>query len=169
MAFIRLDAGSGAAACEDIELRIVSPDDNAAPSVDAAADASQAPAVTALALENDVDVRGLAGRLGGVDAIILNFPAFTDGRAYSQARVLREQLGFSGDIIAKGDIGRDQALFMARVGVTVVEADDAALEGIVDAVREFSCFYQGAADDAEPVWRLRARAAGKSPRRAVAA
>ncbi len=51
-----------------------------------------------------------------VDLIILNFPSFSDGRAYSQARLLREHHGFRGELRATGDLLPDQFAFMLEVG-----------------------------------------------------
>ncbi len=92
--------------------------------------------------------------LSGFSTIILDFPAFKDGRAYSQARLLRERYGYSGEIRARGDILRDQLLFMARCGFDAFEyqGDVASAEA---AMREFSFAYQSAADQAAPVWRRR--------------
>jgi hypothetical protein len=45
---------------------------------------------------------------------MLDFPKYTDGRAYSQARLLRERLGYRGELRATGNVLRDQLLFMRR-------------------------------------------------------
>lgn len=89
-------------------------------------------------------------------AIILEFPSFVDGRAYSQARMLRERHGFRGDLRASGNVLRDQILFMARCGFTSFDADDAITDRFAEAMNEFTYFYQPAADEAPPAWRLRA-------------
>ena len=66
-----------------------------------AASASAAPAPGVLQIANDADVLALAaeGALQGVTCIELNFPKFTDGRAYSQAMLLRRRLGFTGELL----------------------------------------------------------------------
>ena len=93
-------------------------------------------------LANDVAPETLA--LEGVDRIELNFPKFTDGRAYSQAFHLRRRLNFKGDIRATGDVGIDQLVLMERTGFSsavLKEGKDPA-----DAERQFSRFpgyYQG--------------------------
>ena len=96
-----------------------------------------------LAIANDADV--LAASLEGVDRVELNFPKFTDGRAYSQAFHLRRRLNFKGDIRATGDVGIDQLVLMERTGFSsavLKEGKDPA-----DASRQFSRyangFYQG--------------------------
>ncbi len=88
--------------------------------------------------------------------IVLEFPTFVDGRAYSQARLLRQRYGFKGDLRASGNVLRDQALFMFRCGFTSLRVDDAAKDGYDQALGEFTYYYQSAADLAPPAWRLRA-------------
>jgi uncharacterized protein (DUF934 family) len=74
-------------------------------------------------LANDADPRDLA--LAGVDRIDLNFPKFSDGRAFSQAFLLSRRLGFKGEIRATGDVLADQLAQMERSGFTtaVLRAD----------------------------------------------
>jgi uncharacterized protein (DUF934 family) len=102
-----------------------------------------------LALANDADV--LAVPLEGVDRIELNFPKFTDGRAFTQARLLRQRRGFTGDIRATGDVLIDQLVQMYRVGFSsavLKEGKDPA-----DAERQFARFpdfYQADAVVPEP-------------------
>ena len=95
-----------------------------------------------ISLANDVDPRGIA--LEGVTRIDLNFPKFTDGRAYSQAFLLRRRLGFTGEIRATGDVLIDQLVQMQRSGFDVA----VLREGVhADAAQRqfdrFSAFYQG--------------------------
>ena len=103
----------------------------------------------ALELPNDVDP--MAADLTGITRIDLHFPKFTDGRAYSQARLLRQRRQFSGEIRATGDVLIDQLVHMAREGFAVAglkERDDAA-----DAQRQSECFsgfYQGDAVETQP-------------------
>ena len=63
--------------------------------------------------------------LEGVTRIDLDFPKFTDGRAFSQAFLLSRRLGFKGDICATGDVLIDQLAQMQRSGFThaVLRAD----------------------------------------------
>ena len=107
----------------------------------------ESPAV--LALANDVDPRTL--NLSGVNRIDLQFPKFTDGRAYSQAFLLRRRLGFAGELRATGDVLIDQLVQMQRTGFDV-----AVLKAGVDAsaaqrqFERFAGFYQGSAVDTQP-------------------
>ena len=89
----------------------------------ASADTACATGQNIVQLANDADPQQLA--LEGVDRIELNFPKFTDGRAFSQAFLLRRRLGFKGEIRATGDVLVDQLAQMERSGfdVAVLRAD----------------------------------------------
>lgn len=78
---------------------------------------------TVLTLANDADP--LQVPLEGVTRIDLHFPKFTDGRAFSQAFLLRRRRGFEGEIRATGDVLADQLAQMERSGfdVAVLRAD----------------------------------------------
>jgi uncharacterized protein (DUF934 family) len=92
--------------------------------------------------------------------IMLSFPRFTDGRAYSQARLLRDRLGFRGELRATGHVLRDQLLFMRRCGFDAFELDERALtEDWLAALGDFDVFYQPAADDRP--WIMRQRLAAR--------
>ena len=103
---------------------------------------SEAAAGSVLGLANDADPRALA--LAGVERIDLHFPKFSDGRAFSQAFLLRRRLGFKGEIRATGDVLVDQLVQMQRSGF-----DSAVLRADQDpevAQRQFArydAFYQG--------------------------
>ena len=94
-----------------------------------------------LALNNDTDAQTVA--LDGIAQIVLNFPKFSDGRAFSQAYVLRRR-GFAGDIRAQGDVLIDQLLQMQRSGFSsaVLRADQDAAHG-QKLLGHYSSFYQG--------------------------
>ena len=81
-----------------------------------AASAIDTRASTLNVLELANDTNPATQTLQGVDRIHLHFPKFTDGRAYSQAYLLRRRLGFTGDIRATGDVLVDQLLQMQRSG-----------------------------------------------------
>ena len=104
-----------------------------------------------LNISNDTDPRELD--LQNVQRIDLHFPKFTDGRAYSQAFLLRRRLGFKGEIRATGDVLIDQLVQMQRSGFDSAElrADqDAALAESQFA--RFGAFYQGDAVTAQPAF-----------------
>lgn len=114
---------------------------------------------TALVIDNNADIVSAADDVSGFDTVILAFPAFTDGRAYSQARLLRERLNFSGELRARGEVLRDQIHFMVRCGFDAFETTGVDARASESALREFSVFYQAAADSVTPVWRTRTRGA----------
>ena len=102
----------------------------------------------ALTVANDVDAHTLA--FDNVQRIDLNFPKFTDGRAFSQAFVLRRR-GFTGDIRAHGDVLIDQLLQMQRSGFSsaVLRDDQDAAHG-EKLLTHYKAFYQGDAVTADP-------------------
>ena len=104
-----------------------------------------------ISLSNDADPRSLA--LEGVKRIDLHFPKFTDGRAYSQAFLLRRRLHFQGEIRATGDVLIDQLVAMARTGFDVAVLreglDASAAQRQFD---RFPAFYQGSAVDTQPLF-----------------
>ncbi|MEK6805637.1 MAG: DUF934 domain-containing protein [Pseudomonadota bacterium] len=79
-----------------------------------------------------------------------------DGRAYSQARLLRERYGYKGDIRAVGDIFRDTIFAMHRCGINVIEPK-AGLDAqdALNAFKDFSLAYQTAADRQPSIFRRR--------------
>lgn len=100
-------------------------------------------------LPNDADPRSL--NLYGVERIDLNFPKFSDGRAFSQAFLLRRRLGFTGEIRATGDVLIDQLVQMKRSGfnAAVLRADQNPAHAKVQFDR-FPAFYQGDAVTPNP-------------------
>ena len=107
---------------------------------------------------NNRDVAELAPHLDRLALVALMFPAFKDGRAYSQARLLREHYGFRGELRATGDVLRDQFLFLLRAGFDAFEVKkDADAAAFASSIARYSVFYQPAGD-ARPSamqWRLR--------------
>jgi len=94
-------------------------------------------------LANTYEAHELAAHIPLLDLVVLDFPAFTDGRAYSQARVIRTELGYTGELRATGDVLPDQAQFMARVGFDSFEiGDDRSLETWRRVSRAISHSYQ---------------------------
>ena len=103
---------------------------------------AQTDAPGTLVLPNDVDVAG--ANLQGVQRVVLNFPRFADGRAFSQAVELRRRRRFTGDIVATGDVLIDQLLQMQRCGFSeaVLRADQ-DLAHADKLLHHFAAFYQG--------------------------
>jgi uncharacterized protein (DUF934 family) len=96
---------------------------------------------------NDRRVGELEPWLGHLALIALNFPKFRDGRAYSQARQLRETYGFRGTLRATGDVLRDQFHFLVRAGFDSFEVKKPADAAVfAEVLARYSVFYQPAAD-----------------------
>jgi uncharacterized protein (DUF934 family) len=113
-------------------------------------------------LKNDRHVAALDSVLHTLDAVVLEFPAFKDGRAYSQARLLRQRHGYTGEIRATGEVLRDQAIFLVRCGFDRFEVDDDTAAAWGRALRQIPVVYQKAADRSEPAaWRRHARRAAE--------
>jgi uncharacterized protein (DUF934 family) len=113
---------------------------------------------------NDRKVAELAPWLDRLALIALVFPKFRDGRAYSQARLLRERYGFRRELRATGEILRDQFQFLLRAGFDSFEVkkpDDARV--FAEAAARFSVFYQPSADGRVPALRRRLQAASAIP------
>lgn len=116
-----------------------------------------------LTFPNDLDIRMIGDDLNHFDEIGLSFPAFKDGRAYSQARILREELGFTGILCASGDILLDQVFFMCRCGFDVFDiAEDSQIEEWRSALKGFSLTYQPTNDEMKTIWELRQQKIAKN-------
>jgi len=105
---------------------------------------------------NNRDIDDLAPHLGKLSIVALVFPKFQDGRAYSQARILRERLGFRGELRATGQILRDQFVFMLRAGFDALEVKKDADASVFGAVlKRYSVFYQPTGDGRLTAFRKR--------------
>lgn len=91
-----------------------------------------------------------------LELIALNFPVFSDGRAYSSARELRLNLGYKGEIRAIGDVLRDQLFYMSRCGFDAFAMRaDQNLEAALSAFKDFTDGYQASVDKPVPLFRRR--------------
>jgi uncharacterized protein (DUF934 family) len=91
-------------------------------------------------------VEALAPDISRFALIAADFSGPSDGRGYSQARVLREQWKFTGELRATGYVRRDQLFFLARCGFNSFELPDADIEAAIAALSTFSWAYQPAND-----------------------
>jgi uncharacterized protein (DUF934 family) len=108
---------------------------------------------------NDRRIAELAPWLGHLALVALQFPKFRDGRAYSQARLLRETYGFRGTLRATGDVLRDQFHFLIRAGFDSFEVKKPAdASAFVQAASRYSVVYQPTADGRVPALRRRVQA-----------
>ena len=96
---------------------------------------------------NNRDVDDLVPYLDRLAAVALVFPTFRDGRAYSQARLLRERYSYKGELRATGQVLRDQFVFMLRAGFDAFEVKkESDAEAFAQTVRRYSVFYQPTGD-----------------------
>ena len=110
-------------------------------------------------LKPEDDPEALGRDIHSLPLIAVHFPKAADGRGYSTAVILRRR-GYRGELRAFGDLGRDHLFFLRRCGFDAFSLapgkdPDAALA----AFAEFSLRYQGSADDPQPLFHRRARAA----------
>jgi len=98
-------------------------------------------------LEPADDAEALAEDNASLDLVAINFPAFADGRGYSQAFLLRRRYGFKGELRAVGDVLKDTLFYQQRCGFNsfAVRADK-DIEKALPGLRDFSEVYQTSAD-----------------------
>lgn len=108
-------------------------------------------------LDSDEEVESIADDLSQFQVVALNFPVFSDGRNYSNARLLRDRYQYQGEVRAIGDVLRDQLFFMQRCGFDAfaLRADRDADEAL-ESLKDFSNTYQAATDQPLPLFRRRA-------------
>ena len=108
---------------------------------------SRRPGKTGVIWPNNRDVDDLVPYLDRLAMVALVFPSFRDGRAYTQARLLRERHGYDGELRATGQVLRDQFVFMLRAGFDAFEVKKQAdAEAFDEAARRYSVFYQPTGD-----------------------
>jgi uncharacterized protein (DUF934 family) len=106
---------------------------------------------------NNKNVAELAPFLDRIAAVALVFPNFKDGRAYTQARILRERYGWRSELRATGQILRDQFVFLVRAGFDALDVKkDADAEAFAAALARYTVFYQPTGEGRTPAARLRA-------------
>lgn len=102
-----------------------------------------------VSLKNTDAVEEIGPEIDRFGVIALSFPKFSDGRAYSQARLLRERYGFKGELRATGQVLPDQLIHMLRAGFDSFDTADArVLQQWSKSVGAYHAFYQ-------PIGRLR--------------
>jgi len=92
------------------------------------------------------DEQELVPELSRLALVAAEFPTVSEGRGYTQGRLLRERWGFTGELRARGAIRRDQVFLLARCGFNSFELPEGEFEGAVAALRTFSAAYQSSDD-----------------------
>ena len=110
----------------------------------------------AIWLDSDEQVAAIGDELHALPLIALNFPVFSDGRSYTNARELRQRYGYKGEVRAIGDVLRDQLYYMAQCGFDTFELrHDQDAELCLDAFSDFSTGYQSTILEPTPLFRRR--------------
>jgi uncharacterized protein (DUF934 family) len=133
-----------------------------------AAELGNREAPTGVLWPNDRKVAELEPWLNRLALVALIFPKFRDGRAYSQARQLRERYGFRGELRATGEVLRDQFVFLVRAGFDSLEVKKSAdAAAFAEAVGRYGAFYQPSADGRTTVQRRRLSRGNKSDAQSI--
>ena len=107
-------------------------------------------------LDADEEAECIAEDLDSFAVIALNFPVFSDGRNYSNARLLRDRYQYQGELRSIGDVLRDQLFFMRRCGFNAYALrEDHDPHAALASLRDFSEVYQAATDQPLPLFRRR--------------
>ena len=107
----------------------------------------------AVVLDNDADVEDIAADLPQLALVALRFPKWVDGRAYSQAHLLRSRYRFQGEVRATGEVLVDMLPLLQRSGFTsVLMRAGQSIEAAQRALTYFPAFYQGDVNDPLPLF-----------------
>lgn len=107
-------------------------------------------------LNSDEQPGQIADAINSLPLIALNFPVFSDGRSYTNARELRQKYAYKGEIRAIGDVLRDQLYYMAQCGFDSFEIrHDQDTEICLDAFKDFKTGYQSTIAEPTPLFRRR--------------
>jgi len=114
------------------------------------------PQQNAVWLGPDDEVEDLKPGLGELPLIALDFPSFRDGRAYSQAYLLRTRLGWTGELRAVGDVLRDQLSHMRQCGFdSFAVREDKSVEDALKGLAGMSVLYGRSVIEPRPLFRRR--------------
>ena len=110
----------------------------------------------AIWLDSDELISDIKNQISEFSVIALNFPVFSDGRSYTNARELRQSLNFEGEIRAIGDVLRDQIFYMSRCGFdSFLLRQDQDPRACIDALQDFQESYQSTSANQNPLFRRR--------------
>jgi uncharacterized protein (DUF934 family) len=116
----------------------------------------QSPSTDAVWLGPDDEVESLLPWLASLPLIALDFPSFRDGRAYSQAYLLRSRFGWAGELRAIGDVLRDQLSHMRQCGFdSFAVREDKSAEDALKGLAGMSVLYGRSVIEPRPLFRRR--------------
>lgn len=105
-------------------------------------------------LEPGEEPADIADDLHRLSVVAIHFPKFADGRGYSYARELRQRYQFNGEVLAVGDVLRDQMFYLHRCGFNAFQPrEDRDIEDVLEGLRDFTVTYQGDVHDPRPIYR----------------
>ena len=105
-------------------------------------------------LEPGEEPAEIAEDLDRLSAVAIHFPKFADGRGYSYARELRTRHGFGGEVLATGDVLRDQMFYLHRCGFNAFQPrEDRDITDVLAGLNDFTVTYQGDVHDPRPIYR----------------
>lgn len=107
-------------------------------------------------LDSDQHPEIIAADIPSLPVIALNFPVFSDGRAFSYAFALRKHYAYKGELRAIGDVLRDPLFYMKRCGFDAFDlADDVKIEDALSAFSDFHTTYASTVEEPLPLFRRR--------------
>jgi len=107
-------------------------------------------------LDSDQHPEMISAKVNEFELIALNFPKFSDGRAFSYAVALRKHYGYKGELRAIGDVLRDPLFYMKRCGFDSFDvADEVKLEDALSAFQDFKTTYASTVEEPLPLFRRR--------------
>ncbi|QIL89049.1 DUF934 domain-containing protein [Microbulbifer harenosus] len=110
-------------------------------------------------LDSDETADLIGDHASELPLIAAHFPLFTDGRAFTAGRLLRQRYGFTGELRAVGNFMRDQLTYLKRCGFNAFAYQgNQPLEGLLESLQDFTDSYQSAVDQPLPIYRRRALA-----------
>ncbi|MFK8067518.1 MAG: DUF934 domain-containing protein [Gammaproteobacteria bacterium] len=111
---------------------------------------------TGISINGNISIEKLEDNINNFDLIALEFPNFADGRCFSYASILRNTHKFQGDILAFGDILRDQVEHLERSGFNLIKfSENRDINDALNAFSEYTAPYQFAADGQKTILQLR--------------
>ena len=114
-------------------------------------------------VHNDEDIEALEPDLHRLALVVLQFPKWTDGRAYSQARLLRSRFRYTGEVRATGEVLVDMLPLLHRTGFdAVLLREDQSLDSAQRALRFFAGHYQGDVNEPRPLFQRSAHSKTKA-------
>lgn len=107
-------------------------------------------------LNPEHDIEELRAYIRKLTVVALKFEQFMDGRSFSQARQLRDNFDFTGEIRATGQFMQDQLYYLSRCGVDAFDLPEGmSVESALARLNDFTENYQAACDEPQPLFRRR--------------